>query len=64
MKRNNTIIELIIEKTGDVKRVIYFRRSKDFNYFLNSFKRMRYPGYDWRYKNIRKKQESNNERII
>ena len=59
MKRNNTIIELITEKTGDVKRVIHFRRSKDFEDFLESYRRMRYPGYVWRYKDIRKKQENN-----
>ena len=58
------VIELITEKTGEVKRVIHFRKSKDFNYFLNSFRRMRYPGYDWRYKDITKKQERNNERIV
>ena len=55
MKRYNTRIELITEGTGDVKRVIYFHKSKDFNDFLESFRRMRYPGYVWRYKDFGEK---------
>jgi len=57
MKKNNTIIELFTKKTGDVIRVIRFRTLKDFNDFLKSFAEMRYPGYDWRYKIISKRQE-------
>ena len=59
MKRNKTIIELYTEKTEDVIRIIRFCKSKDFNEFLKGFGEMRYPGYDWRYKDIRKKQENN-----
>jgi hypothetical protein len=59
MKKNKTIIELFSEKTGNVVRVIRFRKSKDFTEFLKGFGEMRYPGYDWRYKDIRKKQENN-----
>ena len=55
MKRNKTIIELFTEKTGNVVRVIRFRKSKDFNEFLKDFGEMRYPGYGWRYKDIRRK---------
>lgn len=59
MKKNITIIELYTEKTGDVVRVIRFRKLKDFNEFLIGFGEMRYPGYGWRHKDIRKKQENN-----
>jgi hypothetical protein len=59
MKKNNTVIELFTEKTGIVKRVIYFRKLKDFTEFLKGFGEMRYPGYGWRYKDIRRSQENN-----
>jgi len=55
MKKYKTIIELFTEKTGDVIRVMRFRKLKDFNEFLKGFGEMRYPGYKWRYKDIRKK---------
>jgi len=42
-------IELLNEKTGEVVRIIRFRNKTDFDYFLNSFKSMRYPGFQWRY---------------
>ena len=58
MKKTNTTIELFAEKTENVIRVIRFRKSKDFNEFLKGFREMRYPGYGWRYKYIRKKQEN------
>jgi len=59
MKNYKTKIELFTEKTGDVIRVLRFRKSKDFTEFLKDFKAMRYPGYGWRYKDIRKNQENN-----
>jgi len=43
------VVELINEKTGDVKRVIRFRNSIAFNDFLKDFEAMRYPNYSWRY---------------
>ena len=55
MKKYKTIVELFTEKTGDVVRVICFRKSKDFTEFLKGFGEMRYPGYSWRYKDIGKK---------
>jgi len=58
MKKYKTIVELFTERTGDVVRVICFRKSKDFNEFLIGFGEMRYPGYGWRYKDIRKRQEN------
>ena len=41
-------IELFHEKSGRVVRVIKFKKPKDFDYFLNGYKSMRYPGYNWR----------------
>lgn len=50
-------IELFHEKSGELIRVIRFRNPKDFEYFLNGFRSMRYPGYNWRYSknNVRKR---------
>jgi len=59
MNKEKKIIELFTEKTGNVVRVIHFRKSKDFNEFLKGFREMRYPGYGWRYREIRKNQENN-----
>jgi hypothetical protein len=42
-------IELYAEKTGIVVRKIRFRNQRDFDEFLNGFRSMRYPGYNWRY---------------
>ena len=42
-------IELFHEKTGELVRVIRFKNSKEFDYFLYSYRLMRYPGYNWRY---------------
>jgi hypothetical protein len=42
-------VELINEKTGDVKRIIRFSNSIAFNDFLKDFAAMRYPNYSWRY---------------
>ena len=51
-------IELIHEKSGDIVRVIRFKNSKDFDYFLYAYRSMRYPGYNWRYckKKCKKKE--------
>jgi hypothetical protein len=43
------VIELFIEKAGNVVRVIRFRNSIAFDEFLKDFKAMRYPGYSWIY---------------
>lgn len=43
------VVELINEKTGEVKRVIRFRNSIAFSDFLKDFEAMRYPNYSWRY---------------
>ena len=59
MKKYKTVIELFTEKTGEIIRIIHFHTSKDFNDFLTGFGEMRYPGYGWRYREIRKKQENN-----
>ena len=55
MDKNYGAIELFSEKTGDVVRIIRFRNHKEFSEFLISFRKMRYPGYSWRYKNKVKK---------
>ena len=58
-KNNNKFkktIELVHEKSGGVIRIIRFKKSKDFDYFLYAFNSMRYPGYIWRYyKNNKRK---------
>jgi len=58
--KDKKVIELINEKTGDVKRVIRFRNSNAFNDFLKDFKAMRYPNYSWRYLDAVKKKENMN----
>ena len=58
--KDKKVIELINEKTGDVKRVIHFRNSNAFNDFLKDFKAMRYPNYSWRYIDKMKKKENMN----
>ena len=56
-EKYNKSIELFHEKTGDLVRVIKFKNIKDFDYFLSSYRLMRYPGYNWRYhKKIRGKK--------
>ena len=44
----NKSIELFHEKTGELVRVIRFKSTKEFDYFLSGYRLMRYPGYDWR----------------
>ena len=58
--KDKKVVELINEKTGDVKRVIHFRNSNAFNDFLKDFKAMRYPNYSWRYIDTMKKKENMN----
>jgi hypothetical protein len=48
-KKNRIVVELFDEKTGEKVRKIRFSKPGEFDHFLQSFKRMRYPGYDWRY---------------
>ena len=43
-------IELFHEKSGEIVRVIRFKKEKEFDDFLYAFRSMRYPGYDWRYR--------------
>ena len=50
-------IELFDEKTGEIVRVIRFRKSKEFDKFLKDFNAMSYPGYGWRYKDKGKKKK-------
>jgi len=52
-------IELFHEKSGEVVRILRFKKPKDFDYFLNSFKLMRYPGYNWRLRKYRIKDVYN-----
>jgi hypothetical protein len=57
MQKNYGTIELFAEKTGYVVRTIRFHNQKEFYEFLKSFRRMRYPGYGWRYKYKAKKDK-------
>jgi hypothetical protein len=60
MNRNYGAIELFSEKTGDIVRIMRFRNQKEFFDFLKGFRRMRYPGYGWRYKDkskVKKKKD-------
>ena len=60
-KKDRIVVELFDEKTGEKVRKIRFSKPGEFDHFLNSFKKMRYPGYDWRYadkKESRKKTVS------
>jgi hypothetical protein len=61
MEKNYWAIELFAEKTGDVVRNIRFHNHKEFFEFLNGFRRMRYPGYGWRYKDKLKKKIKKDE---
>ena len=55
-KKYKKAIELFHEKSGELVRVIRFKKPKEFDHFLYSYSLMRYPGYNWRYhNNIRKK---------
>jgi hypothetical protein len=54
------VVELINEKTGEVKRVIRFNNLNAFNDFLIDFEAMRYPNYSWRYIDSKKKKENMN----
>jgi hypothetical protein len=47
--RKRISIVLFKEKTGEIVKTMCFRKSGDFEYFLEGFKKMRYPGYKWRY---------------
>ena len=49
-------IELFDEKTNEIVRKIFFKNSKDFDKFIDDFTLMRYPGYNWRYSEKKKKK--------
>ena len=57
------VIELFNEGTGEVVRLIRFHNSAEFNEFLNSCRKMRYPGYGWRYKEKVQKKVKEDEKI-
>lgn len=59
-KKIKSSIELFNEKTGDLVRIIRFKNQKEFEDFINAFKSMRYPGYNWRHREqqVRKKRRS------
>ena len=61
MDKNYGTVELFAEKTGDVVRIMRFHNHKDFSEFLKGFRRMRYPGYGWRYKDKLKKKVKKDE---
>jgi hypothetical protein len=48
-KEHMEIIELFDEKTKEIIRTLRFKKTKDLEYFITSFRLMRYPGYGWRY---------------
>jgi hypothetical protein len=49
-KKKTIVISLIKKKTGERVRTLRFKKPAEFEYFLNSFEKMRYPGYDWKYR--------------
>lgn len=55
VKKKLIVIELFNNITGEKVRSIRFKTPKEFNHFLNSFNKMRYPGYNWRYQENRRK---------
>ncbi len=61
MEKNYVAVELFAEKTGDIVRRIRFHNQKEFYEFLKGFKKMRYPGYGWRYKDRVKKKLNTDE---
>jgi hypothetical protein len=50
------VIQLLDEKTGIVVRTISFHSPKEFDEFIKGFNAMRYPGYRWKYKDIKKER--------
>jgi hypothetical protein len=40
---------LFDKKSNKDVRKIRFKNSKEFDHFLEAFRLMRYPGYDWRF---------------
>jgi hypothetical protein len=52
------VVELINEKTGEVKRVIRFSNLNAFKDFLIDFEAMRFPNYSWRYVDREKKKKT------
>ncbi len=58
--KGKKVIELFDEKTGSVIRTISFYSPKEFNEFIKNFKKMRYPGYGWRFTDKARKKGKNN----
>ena len=56
-KRYRISIELFNEKTGEVVRELRCHNEQEFNEFLKGFNAMRYPGYGWRYKEKKAKED-------
>jgi len=56
--KGKKVIELFDKNTGEAVRTICYRNPKQFNEFVKGFKAMRYPGYDWRYKDNAEKKEN------
>lgn len=48
VKRYYKTVVLFDKKSNKDVRKIRFRNSKDFDDFIEDFRLMRYPGYDWR----------------
>jgi hypothetical protein len=48
IKRYTKTVVLFDKKSNMDVRKIRFRNSKDFEQFIEDFRLMRYPGYDWR----------------
>ena len=46
-KFNKTVMVFDKKSNKDVRRV-RFKKSDDFDKFIEDFRLMRYPGYDWR----------------
>ena len=62
-KRFNKSVELFNEKSGEIVRVIQFKKSRDFDHFLYAFKSMRYPGYNWKYRKENKNNAGRKRKI-
>ena len=54
-------IELFDEKTNEIVRKIHFKSSKDFDKFLEDFRLMRYPGYNWKIRDKKKEYKDMRE---
>ena len=55
-------IELYHSKSGKIIRIIRFKNDKDFNNFLDGFKSMRYPNYNWRFSETTKRKDATSQK--